>query len=342
MSRANQPGERLQQEQHMRQRFPFSPNPTGWYAVGHSDELPPATIVELKYFGAPLVLFRTATGRAVVLDAHCPHLGAHLGHGSIEGEGIRCAFHRWCFDSDGKCTDVPYAKKLPRAAVRAWPVRERNGFIFVHFHAARAEPTWELPQLGEHNNDAWTPHVTRRWRIRTDIHEMVENAFDTAHFRYLHQLKNHPDPQISFDGPHFKLRARTEMETPFGVVDGTLDIQSLGFGFGVVRFTGLIETLLLTTITPIDDEYVDARFTFSVKKLPDESATRMLGNGFIDELSKQVEQDIRIWESKVFVARPILVAEDAPIAFFRRWARQFYVAADEMEAEPRRHLAVYR
>src|SRR5262249_38696229 len=123
----------------MRQRFPFSPNPTGWYAVAYSDELPPAGIVELKYFGVPLVLFRTESGRAVVMDAHCPHLGAHLGLGKVEREGIRCAFHHWCFDSAGKCTDVPYAKKLPRANVRAWPVREQSGFIFVHFHPAQEQ-----------------------------------------------------------------------------------------------------------------------------------------------------------------------------------------------------------
>jgi nitrite reductase/ring-hydroxylating ferredoxin subunit len=325
MSLANWLAQPSLEELDMLRRFPFSPNPVGWFAVGYSDELAPGTVESLQYFGKPLVLFRTQAGRAVVLDAHCPHLGAHLGLGAIEGEGIRCPFHRWCFDGDGKCVDVPYARKLPRATVRAWPVCERNGLVFVYHHPAQLDPAWQLPTLSEHGDSAWTPWIKRRWRIRTDIHEMVENAFDAAHFRYLHRLKNLPEPDIDFDGPHFRLAARTEMETPFGVIDGALAIHSLGFGFGIVRFAGLIETLLITTITPIDEQHVDARFTFSVKKLPDENATRTVGEGFIAELSAQVEEDIRIWESKSFVTQPILVAEDAPIAAFRRWARQFYV-----------------
>jgi 3-ketosteroid 9alpha-monooxygenase subunit A len=308
-------------------RFPFSPNPVGWYAVAYSDELPAMGIQSLEYFGRALVLYRTADGRAAVLDAHCPHLGAHLGLGCVDGDGVRCPFHGWRFDREGSCNDVPYAKKLPRAAVRAWPVRETNGFILIYFHPHGEPPAWEVPPLAEHDDAAWTPYFKRRWRIRTDIHEMVENAFDAAHFLHLHKLRNLPQPDISFDGPHFCLEAKTQMETPFGMIDGVLDIRSLGFGFGVVRFTGLIETLLLTTITPVDDEHVDARFTFKVKKLPDDGATHTVGQGFIDELSKQVEQDIRVWESKVYLERPVLVAEDAAIAAFRRWARQFYPTA---------------
>jgi phenylpropionate dioxygenase-like ring-hydroxylating dioxygenase large terminal subunit len=314
-------------------RFPFSANPVGWYAVAYSDELAPRGIVSLDYFGRALVLFRGDDGRAAVLDAHCPHLGAHLGLGTVDGDGVRCPFHAWRFDCSGSCTDVPYAKKLPRASVRAWPVLEQSGLILVYFHPQAEAPAWELPSVPEHADAAWTPYVKRRWRIRTNIHEMVENAFDAAHFRYLHKLHDLPQPQLRFDGPRFFLDAATRMDTPFGVIDGRLAIESHGFGLGLVHFTGLIETLLLTTITPIDDEYVDARFTFTVKKLPDEGATRTVGLGFIDELSRQVAEDIRVWESKVYVERPVLVAEDAAISHFRRWARQFYVDGGKEPAQ---------
>jgi phenylpropionate dioxygenase-like ring-hydroxylating dioxygenase large terminal subunit len=33
------------------------------------------------YFGRELVLYRSASGEVSVVDAYCPHLGAHLGPG---------------------------------------------------------------------------------------------------------------------------------------------------------------------------------------------------------------------------------------------------------------------
>ena len=63
--------------------------------------------------GENLVVFRTGAGKACVLDAYCPHLGANLGIGGrVVGDCIECPFHGWQFDGhDGKCTRVPYAEK---------------------------------------------------------------------------------------------------------------------------------------------------------------------------------------------------------------------------------------
>ena len=62
----------------MKSRFPFTSFPNGWYRLAYSDELRPGQVKPLHYFDKDLVLFRTENGKAYVLDAHCPHLGAHL------------------------------------------------------------------------------------------------------------------------------------------------------------------------------------------------------------------------------------------------------------------------
>jgi nitrite reductase/ring-hydroxylating ferredoxin subunit len=289
----------------------------------------------LRYFGRDWVLFRAESGQAHVLDAFCPHLGAHLAHGGVvAGESIRCPFHGWCFDGKGTCTDVPLAtRRRATPTIASIPVRERNGMILVYFHPAAEAPTWEVPELPECASAEWTPFDVRRWKIRTHVQEMAENGYDMTHFRFLHGLHNLPEPELHFEGPHCRMRTRTLMETPAGLIDGELRFHSLGFGFGLVRLSGLIDTLLVTVITPIDDEYVDARFLFTVKRLPDEDATRMVGLGFIDELSRQVDQDIRVWENKVYLEGPSYGEHDGPIAAFRRWAQQFYPTAS---AETRR------
>ena len=113
----------------MSARFPF-PVPTGWFAVAWSDELAPGEVRELRYFARDLVLFRTASGSAHVLDAFCPHLGAHLAQGRVEGDTLVCPFHAWAWDGGARCTHIPYAKRVPpNARTRAWPVVERSGAI---------------------------------------------------------------------------------------------------------------------------------------------------------------------------------------------------------------------
>lgn len=69
--------------------FPF-PLPLGWAQVAYSDELAAGAVQALRCFGRELVLFRTESGAPVALDAHCPHLGAHLEYGRAAlGAGAR-------------------------------------------------------------------------------------------------------------------------------------------------------------------------------------------------------------------------------------------------------------
>ena len=112
------------------------PIPSGWFCVARSHELQPAEVQPFRAFGKELVLFRTREGNARVLDAHCPHLGAHLGHpttggsgGKVVGNTIQCPFHDWRWDgTTGRCVDIPYAKRIPpNAQTRAWETVERGG-----------------------------------------------------------------------------------------------------------------------------------------------------------------------------------------------------------------------
>jgi phenylpropionate dioxygenase-like ring-hydroxylating dioxygenase large terminal subunit len=310
----------------MKREYPFPPYPNGWFQVAYSDELSPRQVLPLSYFGRALVLFRTAEGKAQVLDAFCPHLGAHLGHGGrVEGESIVCPFHAWRFDCAGACVEVPYAKKIPpKAKLRPWPVVEVNGLILVWFHAEGQPPSFEIPLLPEVGSEAWTPYERRRWQIKTRNQEMAENAVDSAHFHYVHGTANMPSSKAEIHGPILHVVSTTGMATPRGGVDGTVESTSYGFGYSTVRFKGIVETLLVSSMTAIDDEHIDVRFSFTVKKLPDKDVTQGVGKAFIREVTRQLEQDIPIWENKTYFDHPVLCDGDGPIGIFRKWCRQFY------------------
>jgi hypothetical protein len=265
--------------------------PAGWFVVAYSSDLQQRGVTQLRYFGEPLLMFRAADGHAVVLGAD-----------------------HWFFDG------IPYHRKVPRAAVRSWPVCERNGLVMVHFHPSRHEPTWEIPSLPEYNSPDWTPYVTRRWTLERDVATMLEETFATQQRRGVPDLPRE-EPNVTLGGADFRLRTRTEMDTPFGPVPGTLDIQSHGFGFSLVRFTGAVETLLITTVTPVDEEHVDARFTFTVKRLPNPDDTQAIEQRFVDELQRQVQLDL---DEPWYATRRRRQREE-PGASLRGWAQQFYV-----------------
>jgi phenylpropionate dioxygenase-like ring-hydroxylating dioxygenase large terminal subunit len=126
------------------------PLPNGWFAVDWSRELREGDVKPIHYFGEDLVLFRTRSGVARVLDAFCPHLGAHLGHGGrVMAETVRCPFHGWQYDgASGQCTHIPYCERIPpQARVRSWDVQEKNGLVFVWRHAEAKPPEWDFPAL---------------------------------------------------------------------------------------------------------------------------------------------------------------------------------------------------
>lgn len=310
----------------MAREFSFHPFPNGWFLVGHTDELKVGDVKPLKYFGKDLVLFRTADGKASVLDAFCAHLGAHLGYGGVvDGNSIRCPFHAWEFSGEGQCTKIPYATKIPAKAVIApWQVRELNGIIFVWHHAEGQAPTWEVPVLPEYGHEEWTPYEKRQWKIKTRNQEMAENSVDAPHFRYVHGTQNMPKSTASCDGIVMTVKSNTTMTTPGGEVEGFVESISYGFGFSTIRFTGLVETLLVSSVIPIDEEYVDVRFHFAVKKVGGRNLTKGIGAAFMTEVERQLGQDIPIWENKKYHDKPVICDGDGPIGLFRNWCKQFY------------------
>ena len=80
-----------------------------WVPVLLSRELPKpdGAPVRVTLMGEELVAFRDTRGRVGLLDPRCPHRGANLFFGRNEECGLRCVYHGWKFDADGRCVDMP-------------------------------------------------------------------------------------------------------------------------------------------------------------------------------------------------------------------------------------------
>lgn len=110
----------------------FPRRPESWYLFCPSRRLDRKPFSR-PFLGRRLVGYRTASGRAVVMDANCAHLRADLGRGAVVGEMLRCPFHHWHYGPDGRCARIPSGKAPPASArQRVFPVEERHGYIYVH------------------------------------------------------------------------------------------------------------------------------------------------------------------------------------------------------------------
>ncbi|MCA9771607.1 MAG: Rieske 2Fe-2S domain-containing protein, partial [Myxococcales bacterium] len=268
-------------------------------------------------------------GEVRVLNAYCAHLGAHLAHGGrVMGETIRCPFHGWQYDGEGRCSSIPYCDRLPpKARIRSWPVTEINGMIFVWHHAQDKPPDWEVPEIPELSREGWT--TPRKCELTVDVHvqESAENNCDPVHFFFVHRSLSIPktESKIGEDGRFMSVVGDNDVATPMGRFNMIVerDAWNLG-GVVTVRLGGMGDAglLMFNSASPIDARRTHMRWLLTTT----EDFADTVGEEFYKAIMDGVQQDMPIWGNKIYRSEPVLCEGDKFLAEFRKWCRQFYTA----------------
>jgi nitrite reductase/ring-hydroxylating ferredoxin subunit len=323
------------------ERFPYyRAFPFAWYFGAYSDEVAVGEVKTVRWLARDLVVWRDEEGAAHVMDAYCPHMGAHLGYGGrVEGCNLICPYHWWEYDGDGNNVRIPYADQPNRKArVRSYPTIDRNGLIMFWFHPRGEAPMWEIPELAEANDPTWTAYLRGEWDVRCPWQEMAENGPDYIHLRTVHGAADVPEVEsLEYEGYLSRLRSKVNFATPRGPQAGRIDTDSWGPGFAVARFSGITPALFVNLSTPIDWERTRSIKLYKLEILGDSeearSRTERVGDALVRDLRRQMEEDIVIFDHKVWVDPPALAPDDGPIVRFRKWAQHFYVDGDPVAAD---------
>ena len=216
----------------------------------------------LYYFGRHLVLWRDEDGAAHLNDAFCPHLGAHLGHGGMRrGLRARVPVPRLEVRRRGRQHRHPLQRphQPARPGIRTYPVRRaqrlRHGVVpprrasAPHVGDRRARPRCRptTPPSGPISAlRVETPRIAGAGRERRRLRRT--SATCTTPRSCPRSRTTRPT------APRRDMRSVQKFPTPRGVVDGRIDVDNQGPGFGVDPVRGIVDTLPGRRGTPIDEQ----------------------------------------------------------------------------------------
>ena len=161
-----------------------------WYVAGFSAEFERGRLAGQVIAGRPLVLWRSAAGEVVALDARCAHKRFPLWEGRLlDGDVLECAYHGFAYGTDGRCVAIPAlhdrGDEIPRTArQRKFAVTEQDGVVWLW--PGDAEPAGRPPRTAEIGSPDWETSSTEPMEVAASARLLIENLFDLTHFYPLH------------------------------------------------------------------------------------------------------------------------------------------------------------
>jgi phenylpropionate dioxygenase-like ring-hydroxylating dioxygenase large terminal subunit len=159
-----------------------------WIPVLQSSDLPEpdGAPLRVRLLCENLVAFRNSGGKIGLLDHVCPHRCASLFFGRNEENGLRCLYHGWKFDVEGRCVDVPNEPPGSKfnEQITSYPCVEKNGIVWTYLGPRHDHPP-PLPELGWAMVEPKRRGALRYQRACNWLQAM-EGDFDSSHLSFLH------------------------------------------------------------------------------------------------------------------------------------------------------------
>jgi phenylpropionate dioxygenase-like ring-hydroxylating dioxygenase large terminal subunit len=164
-------------------------HPDYWYAVDYDKRVPAGRVIEVKFWGLSIALFRGADGTLRALENRCAHRHVKLSIGQVTGCTLTCAYHGWSYDAEGHLIEVPhelFGRQFGKVKIRSYPVRSRYGLIWLFPGDPVLADKTAMPEIAElEGPDRWAcVPLDFTWQAHHSM--IVDNVSDFTH-AYLHR-----------------------------------------------------------------------------------------------------------------------------------------------------------
>jgi vanillate O-demethylase monooxygenase subunit len=155
-----------------------------WYVACTPDEIDDKPLGR-QVCGEKIVFYRGAEGMVHAVEDFCPHRGAPLSLGFIRNGTLVCGYHGLEMGPDGKPVGMPGQRVRAFPCIKAYPVVERYGFIWIWpGDAALADPA-QIPYLEWAISPEWA-YGGGLYHINCEYRLMIDNLMDLSHETYVH------------------------------------------------------------------------------------------------------------------------------------------------------------
>ncbi|MCW6528629.1 aromatic ring-hydroxylating dioxygenase subunit alpha [Sphingomonas sp. MMSM20] len=179
-----------------------------WYMAAWSDEVGDA-LFRRRIIGEPILLYRKTDGEVAALTDRCSHRFAPLSMGELQGDCVRCPYHGLVFDNAGTCIASPFSESPPKgAAIRAWPVEERHGAVWLWAGEASAADPSQIPDFSALARPCGPP-LAGMMPMNAGYEFGTDNLMDLSHIEFVHK-GSFAGAGVIFAGRH---RVRQDGET---------------------------------------------------------------------------------------------------------------------------------
>ena len=164
-------------------------HPDYWYAVEYDARVPVGRVIEVKFWGRSIAVFRGSDGVLRALEDRCAHRHVKLSIGEVSDCSLTCAYHGWSYDGDGRLVEVPhelFGRQFGKVKIRSYPLRVRYGLIWLFIGDPALADQVSMPEIPElEGPDRWAcVPVDFTWQAHHSM--VVDNVSDFTH-AYLHR-----------------------------------------------------------------------------------------------------------------------------------------------------------
>ncbi len=158
---------------------------SAWYVAASSDEIGSEKPLGRTVCNIQIAFFRDSKDQVQAVEDFCPHRGAPLSLGYVEGDNLVCGYHGLQMSADGSTQSMPSQRVEKFPCIKQIPVVERYGFIWIWPGDKQAADDSLIPVLEWALDPKWA-YGGGLYHIKCDYRLMIDNLMDLTHETYVH------------------------------------------------------------------------------------------------------------------------------------------------------------